>query len=128
MDENRRVGTPHSFRDLLVWQRGIDLVAEIYRCCKSFPKTEVYGLGSQMQRAAVSIPANLAEGSHRDSTREFLHYISIALGSLAELETHLTVAVRIQYLSQEDAQAIFQSIDEIGKMTRALQKSLRAKL
>lgn len=106
----------------------MDLVEEIYRLTQSFPKKEVYALSSQMQRAAVSIPANIGEGHARDSTKKFLHYISIALGSLAELETHLILAGRLSYLEERDISTTLSEADELGRMLRGLQKALKAKL
>jgi four helix bundle protein len=106
----------------------MDLVEEIYRLTQSFPKKEVYALSSQMQRAAVSIPANIAEGHARDSTREFLRYVSIALGSLAELETYLILVRRLSYLEERDISATLSAADELGRMLRGLQKALKAKL
>jgi len=81
-----------SYRDLQVWQKSMDLVTECYRATQQFPKTEIYGLTSQLQRAAVSVPANIAEGQGRQHTKEFIQHLSIAYGSLAELETHLQIA------------------------------------
>ncbi|HEX3144767.1 MAG TPA: four helix bundle protein [Pyrinomonadaceae bacterium] len=80
-----------SFRDLRVWQAGIDLVRSVYELTLNFPRSEVYGLASQMQRAAVSIPSNIAEGHARESTKEYLHHLSIAQASLAELETQIEI-------------------------------------
>lgn len=117
-----------SYKDLQVWQRGIDLVERIYELTRVFPQKEVYALSNQMQRAAVSIPANVAEGHARDSTREFLHYISIALGSLAELETYLILAGRLSYLGEHDVSTTLSTADELGRMLRGLQKNLKAKL
>jgi four helix bundle protein len=90
-----------SHRELRVWQASMDLVEEVYRVCADFPNDERYGLTSQLRRAAVSIPSNLAEGHRRESTKEYLNGISVAQGSLAEVETQLEIAVRLQYLSQE---------------------------
>jgi len=84
-----------SFRDLDVWRLGLELVEVIYRCTATFPKSETFGLAAQMRRAAVSIPSNIAEGQARKSTKEFLQFISIALGSLAELDTQLELTVRL---------------------------------
>jgi four helix bundle protein len=117
-----------SYKDLQVWQRGMDLVKRIYELTRGFPQKEVYALSNQMQRAAVSIPANVAEGHARNSTREFLHYISIALGSLAELETYLFLAGRPSYLGERDVSITLSSADELGRMLRGLQKKLKAKL
>jgi len=88
-----------SFRDLRVWQLAMELVEITYRLTKNFPKDEMYGLTSQVQRAAVSVPSNIAEGHTREHTREFLHHLSIAQASLAELETQLEIGARLKYLS-----------------------------
>jgi len=88
-----------SFRDLRVWQLAMELVEITYRLTKNFPKNEMYGLTSQIQRAAVSVPSNIAEGHTREHTREFLHHLSIAQASLAELETQLEIGARLKYLS-----------------------------
>ena len=88
----------------------------------------MYGLCSQMQRAAVSIPSNIAEGHARNSTKEFLHFLSIALGSIAELETQIILAERLNYIKTEKSMMMQKKLDELGKMIRGLQKSLKAKL
>nr|WP_322742417.1 four helix bundle protein [Gloeocapsopsis crepidinum] len=106
----------------------MDLAEEVYRLTQSFPKQEMYGLSSQMQRAAVSIPSNIAEGHGRDSTKEFLHFLSVALGSLFELETQLTLAGRLGYLDKGELENVLSRMDEISRMMRGLQKSLRSKL
>src|SRR5258708_1498266 len=92
-----------SYRDLETWQTAMGLVAQIYRVTKIFPKDELYSLTSQLRRAAVSVPSNIAEGQGRDSTKEFLHHLSIAHGSLCEVETQLLIAQRLEYLSGEEA-------------------------
>lgn len=94
--------TLHSYRDLIVWQRAIDYVVETYKLTGRFPRTELYGLVSQLQRAVVSVPLNVAEGAGRIHTREFLHHVGIARGSLFEAETQIIVAHRLGYASQED--------------------------
>ena len=114
-----------SYRDLKVWQMGMDLVCHIYQVTDGFPKSEIYGLTSQIQRAAVSIPSNVAEGHARGSSREFLHFLSISLGSLAELETQLLISSRLRYLDQGVLEPILDNVDELGRMLRGLQKSLR---
>ena len=116
-----------NYRDLKVWQIAVDVVETVYRLTLEFPKHEVYGITQQIQRAAVSVPSNIAEGHARASSKEFLHYISIALGSLAELETQLIVATRLQYLKTQELDSILQQTDETGKMLRGLQKTLMAK-
>lgn len=116
-----------SYRDLKVWQLGMELVTAVYEVTRSFPKAEVFGLTSQVQRAAVSIPSNIAEGHARCGTREFLHFITIALGSLAETETQLLVAHRLEYVDNEALGSLMKRCDQVGKMLRALQKALKAK-
>ncbi len=117
-----------SYRDLVAWQRSMELVTEIYRVTHKFPSHEMYGLTNQLRRAAVSVPANLAEGHGRDSTAEFLHHISYSLGSLAEVETHLEIACNIGYLPATSLKALFPKIDEIGKIIRGLQRTLKTKV
>jgi four helix bundle protein len=118
----------NSYQDLKVWQLSMDLAEQIYCLSESFPKHEVYQLSSQMQRAAVSIPSNIAEGHARESTKEFLRYLSIALGSLAELETQVILAQRRAYIKKEELLSTLSKTNETGKMLRGLQKSLKAKL
>ncbi len=91
----------NSYKDLLVWQQAIDLTVNIYALTSNFPKSELFGLASQIQRAAISVPSNIAEGHARDSTKEYLRFISIALGSLAEVETQLVIANKLQFLNDE---------------------------
>ena len=111
-------------RDLKVWQNSIELVTEIYKLTKSFPSSETFGLASQIQRSAVSVPSNIAEGAARNSNKEFSRFLSIALGSLAELETQLIISKNIQYLSQDQFSAIHEKLIEIRKMINGLQKSI----
>lgn len=116
------------FKDLLVWQKAMDLIEEVYRLTQTFPKQETYGLSTQIQRAAVSIAANIAEGNGRDSTKEYVHHLAFSLGSLAEVETYLVVAARLGYAKQQITSALESKCDEIGRMLRGLQKALRKKL
>ena len=116
-----------SYRQLKVWQLGIELTKSVYALTQKLPKDELYGLANQMRRAAVSIPANLAEGHARDSTKEFLHHISIALGSLAEVETMLVLAESLGYSDAAAVAALLQNTDEEGKMLRGLQKTLKSR-
>ena len=118
----------NSYKDLLVWQQSVDLTVNIYTLTSSFPKSELFGLASQIQRAAVSVPSNIAEGHARDSTKEYLRFISIALGSLAEVETQLVIANKLQFLNNEKTGELLDKTGEIGRMLRGLQKSLKAKL
>jgi four helix bundle protein len=116
-----------SYRDLLVWQKGIELCLSVYQACASFPKTELYGLADQMKRAAVSISSNIAEGQARQHVAEFLHFLSIANGSLAELDTQRIVAERLGFFSHETSQALEERITEIRKMLYVLMSKLRYK-
>ncbi len=118
----------NSYRDLKVWQVSMNLVEQVYRLTHNFPKQEVYGLASQIQRAVVSVPSNIAEGHARDSTKEFLHHLSIALGSLAELETQLILTEQLAYIERKDLEVVLLKTNETGKMLRGLQKALKAKL
>ena len=117
-----------SYKELTVWSEGIVLVEQIYQVCNRFPKHEMYGLASQMQRAAVSVPSNIAEGHQRGSTREFLQFIGIALGSLAELQTQTIIAQKLNYLAAGQADSLGKHMDKLGKMLRSLQRHLKAKL
>ena len=105
----------------------MSLGCQIYDITSYFPKTEIYGLTSQIQRAAVSVPSNIAEGHARGSSREFLHFLTISLGSLAELETQLVIALHLKYVDNVMLDPALYKCDELGKMLRALQKSLKAK-
>ncbi len=116
-----------SYQELKVWQKSMDLVVSCYGVCKTFPTVEKYGLASQLQRAAVSIPANIAEGKHRQHTKEFLQHLSIASGSLAELETHLLIAERLKYISKQNIFSLLEQTTEISKMIYGLRKSLKQK-
>ena len=112
------------FNDLIVWQKGIDLVEQVYLATKGFPREELYGLTSQVRRAAVSIPSNIAEGHNRGSTLEYLRFLSMALGSCAEVETQVVVAGRLKLLNEKQAEILRSRIDEIGRLLHALVKSL----
>ena len=112
------------YRDLKVWQLAMWLAEEAYRLTARFPKHEVYGLTSQLQRSAVSVPSNIAEGHGRNSNREFYHFLGIALGSLAELETQIMLTQRLNYLTETELIPVLHKSDELGKMLKNLQKSL----
>ena len=116
-----------SYRDLEVWQKAMDLVVECYQITKKFPKSEIYGLVSQLQRAAVSIPANIAEGRERQHTKEFLQHLSIAYGSLAELETHLQIAGRLNYIDAKQLKQVLDKTAEVGRMLNGLRRSVEKK-
>ena len=116
-----------SYRDLLVWRKAMDLVVDCYRFVSDLPKNETYGLISQTQRAAISIPANIAEGHGRDHMGDYLRHLSIANGSLMELETHLLLIGRLGYRPENDAELLLAQCSEVGKMLAGLSKSLRDK-
>ena len=116
-----------NFMDLRVWQEAMTLTEMIYQITKMYPKVEMYGLISQTQRAAVSVPSNIAEGNGRASRKEFLRFLSIANGSLAELKTLLIIAERIAYIQPEDSKPILEQVNTVGRMMTALRKSLREK-
>ena len=120
-------GSVASYRDLLVWQKGMDLVVAAYELAKKFPPEERYGLVSQVQRAAVSIPANIAEGHGRRHRGDFIHHVSMARGSLLEVETHVLIAVRLGYLPSREAEHVLRLTDELGRMISGLIQKLRGK-
>jgi len=117
-----------SYRDLDVWQKAMDLVVDSYKATKRFPKSELFGLASQMQRAGVSVPANVAEGRARQHTKEFIRHLSIAYGSLAELETHIQIAERLNYLESDQVDRLMKQTSEVGRMINGLRKTLAKKL
>lgn len=117
-----------SYRDLHVWQNGVEFIAEICRATESFPAREQYGLTSQLRRSAVSIAANVAEGHARLSTREYLRFVSISLGSLVETETHITVARRLGYFDAKQESQLLGRCDALSRMRHGLSKSLRTKI
>jgi len=116
-----------SFRDLDVWRLAVELAETVYRLTARFPKAELFCLTAQMRRAAVSIPSNIAEGRARNSSREFLHYLSISRGSLAELETQLELAIRLKYADSSMDVAKSQT-ELLGRKLNRLQSSIRDKL
>jgi len=113
-----------SYKDLIVWQKALDLVEIIYQVTKTFPKEELYGLTNQLRRAGVSIPSNIAEGHARSSTQEFHRFLSIARGSLGEVETQLIIAQRRGHLSKSQHDPILALQTEINKMTNGLMTKL----
>ena len=113
------------YRDLVVWQRAMRLVVAVYKETENFPRRELYSLTDQIRRAAVSIPANIAEGAARQTSGAFARHLDIALGSAAELDTHLQIALEIGYLSNEQFQALNQELQEITRMLQALYASIQ---
>ena len=113
-----------NYRDLLVWQKAMSLVEDVYKLTLRFPTDERFGLVAQIRRAAVSIPSNIAEGQARKSTREFVQFISHAEGSLAEVDTQLTLGTRLGFCKTEEVAGIFSRIEEIRKMLMSLRSRL----
>ena len=113
-----------SYKDLIVWQKAMGLAEEIYLITKGFPKEELYALTNQIRRAIVSVPSNIAEGQARKSTAEFRQFLSIAQGSLAEVETQLLLAIRLKYQTERQCLKAMQLREEISKMLTSLQKKL----
>jgi four helix bundle protein len=113
-----------SYRDIKVWQRAIELVMDIYSCTRSFPKEEMYGLVAQLRRAAVSVPSNIAEGKGRRTDREFLLFLHHPRGSIFEVETQLTIASRLRYLSETEVCRLGTSAAEIARMLSGLIKAI----
>ena len=109
-----------SYRELIAWQKGRALVSEIYKITENFPAREQYGLTSQIRRAAVSIPSNIAEGQARHSQKEFKHFLSHARGSLAEVETQLILAQDLKFLSSSDSERLLALTAELGRILNAL--------
>lgn len=112
--------TVRSYKDLKVWQKGMDLVMEVYRITDVLPTTEQFGLISQMRRAAVSVPANIAEGYHRQHNKELCQFLYVSSGSLAELETHVCICERLGYLNVDAVSALLEMASEVGKMLNGL--------
>ena len=115
------------YKDLIAWQRAMDLVQAVYDATDEFPKREIYSLTDQIRRAAVSIPSNIAEGQAHFSDREFLHFLRHSRGSLAELETQLLITRRRNYLSEDKALGLLKLADELSRILSGLINSLREK-
>jgi four helix bundle protein len=114
-----------TYWDLVAWQKGIDLCELIYRASAAFPSHELYGLTSQIRRAAVSVPSNIAEGAGRITNGEFVQALGHARGSLLDIETQLTIALRFGYLGSNETDVLFEITTEIGRLTNGLIRSLR---
>ena len=121
------MGKVMSYRDLEVWQMAMDLVEECYRLSDAFPKDERFGLTSQLRRAAVSIPSNIAEGHARQHTKEFLQFLSVARGSLAELETQLILAERLNFVTSALIEPLFDRAQRLTRMMASLKTALEKK-
>ena len=114
-----------SHRDLIVWQKAMDLAVEVYRLADRFPKSEMYRLVSQVTRAGASVPANIAEGQARFGRKDYAHFLAISKGSLMEVDTFLTLSVRLKYLTSADCKVAFALITEISKMLTKMRSRLR---
>ena len=113
-----------TYRELIVWQKSMDLVEEVYKLVRRLPKEETYALSDQMRRAVVSIPSNIAEGYGRNAPKEYVRFLNIARGSKHEIETQLLICVRLHYLNDSDITFAMQLCDEIGRMLNSLIKKL----
>jgi len=116
--------TIKTYKDLLVWQKSMNLVTEIYKLSKSFPADEMYGLTCQIRRSAISIPSNIAEGSGRKSTADYIRFLYIATGSLYELQTQIEIALTLGYLKKTDFDKLYESSREIERMLSSLTRKL----
>lgn len=114
----------HNYKEMKIWQKARKLVKVVYKISKKLPKEELYGLTSQIRRAVISIPANIAEGAGRGTDRDFGHFLNIARGSLFELDTLLILSSDLEYVSEEELNPVFESINEIIKMMVSSQSRL----
>jgi four helix bundle protein len=121
-----KANTTRSYKDLVVWQKGIALAKLVYRLTESFPSAEKFGIVAQMRRAAVSIPSNIAEGQARRTTGEFVQFISHAEGSVAELDTQLILSIELKFCNGTATDSTFALISEIRRMLNALRRKLCA--
>lgn len=119
------MGEIKTYRDLLVWQKAMTLVTAIYRCAVQFPKNETYALVSQIQRAAVSIPSNIAEGYGRRSTGDYRRFLQVSMGSLFELQTQLEIALNLEYFSKKDFKEMYEASREVERMLSSLISKLK---
>lgn len=113
-----------TFRDLVARQRALDLVVDVYKLTRRFPKEELYGLTSQVRRSVVSVPSNIAEGQGRGAGADFAHFLRVSQGSLQEAETQLIVAQRLEYVPASDVDDLLVQSDEVGKLIRGLRQSI----
>jgi four helix bundle protein len=113
-----------NYRDLETWQKAMDMVQEVYEATRDFPKEEIYGLRSQIRRAAVSIPSNIAEGQGRESVKDFLRHLSIAYDSLCEAETQIVIAGRLGYIKDDASEKLMLRAGEVGRLINGLTRSL----
>ena len=116
--------TIKSHRDLIAWKKAIDLTVDVYRVTKAFPSDERFGLTSQIRRASSSVPANITEGQGRRLKREFVQFLSYARGSLLELDSHLELALRLEYIDKLNFSGLREQVDEVGRIINGLVRSL----
>ena len=119
------MGEIKTFRDLIIWQKSMGLVTEIYRMTKRMPKDEEYGLKAQMRRCAVSIPSNVAEGYGRKSTNDYIRFLNITMSSLYELQTQIEIALNLEYIKQEDFDKLHEAAREIERMLSSLVRKIK---
>ena len=127
MENGNKKSAVQSYRDLRVWQGGMTLAETCYRLTQQLPKEELYGMTSQIRRAASSIPANIAEGNGRENRGEYIQFLRFAQGSLKELETHLLLAIRVRFITPSVVEPLLVQCETEGKQLRALIRSLQAK-
>jgi len=125
--DNKGVYLMKTHKDLDVWKRSLEFVTDIYKISRNFPKEEIYGITSQIRRSAVSIPSNISEGAARSSDKEFAHFISISLGSIAETETQLIITRNLGYISEVDFNQLEIKLTEIRKLALGLKKFINEK-
>jgi four helix bundle protein len=124
----KRMTAVKDYRDLIVWQKAMGLVETIYCTTKAFPRDEIYGLTSQIRRAAVSIPSNIAEGNGRNTTRDYIHFLGMAYGSVKEVETQVLIAERLQYIDPNSSVQLIQMTTEVARLLSGLMNSLKQKV
>ncbi|SRR6266851_254652 len=115
------------YQELIVWQKAMDLVVFTYKITAGFPREELFGLSLQLRRAAISIPSNIAEGQGRNTTKDFLHFLAVARGSLQEVETQMVISERLAYTSAQTSGAFFELSSEVGRLISGLRNSLKKK-
>ena len=125
--EQKTLSSDKPHRNLIAWQKAIELVIEIYDVTKNFPKEEMFGLTSQIRRAAISVPSNIAEGAADRTTQQFSNFLSNSIGSLNEIDTQLTLSLRLGYLTEKEYHHLYELLDECLALTYGLRKSLRSK-
>lgn len=116
-----------SYKDLLIWQKGIQIVKEIYKLCELLPKDEIFGLQSQLKRASISIPSNIAEGYGRNYTKSYKQFLTTSRGSLLELETQIIIAIELNFITNDNGKKVIDLINEENKMLNAFINSLKIK-